>query len=262
VSAHPGPALVTGATAGIGREFCDQLAARGHDLLLVARDRTRLEAAALELAATHRVSAEPLVADLAREDEMLRVGERVRAAELAVLVNNAGFGTTEYLAQADPDRQADMVRLHALAPVRLALAALPGMLERRTGAVVNVSSVAGFAYSPGSVTYCATKAFLTVWSEGLAAELRGSGVRVQALCPGLTHTEFHQRMGDRRRQAPAYLWLSAREVVTASLRALDRGRPTICIPSARYRLLTGLVRATPRPLLGRLAALRRRLDVT
>jgi short-subunit dehydrogenase len=262
VSGRPGPALVTGATAGIGREFCEQLAGRGHDLLVVARDRTRLETTAAELAARHRISAEPLVADLAREDEVLRVADWARSAGLALLINNAGFGTTERLAHADPERQADMIRLHALAPVRLALAALPGMLERRAGAIVNVSSVAGFAYSPGSVTYCATKAFLTVWSEGLAAELRGTGVRVQALCPGLTRTEFHQRMQDRSRRAPALTWLSAGEVVRASLRALDRGRPTVCIPSARYRLLTGLVRITPRPLLGRLAALRRRLDVT
>jgi short-subunit dehydrogenase len=136
------------------------------------------------------------------------------------------------------------------------------MLERRAGAIINVSSVAGFAYSPGSVTYCATKAFLTVWSEGLAAELQGSGVRVQALCPGLTHTEFHQRMQDRSRRAPEFMWLSAGEVVRVSLRALDRGRPTVCIPSGRYRLLAWLVRVTPRPLLGRLAALRQRLDVT
>ena len=101
----PGAALVTGATAGIGREFCERLAARGHDLVLVARDRTRLEAAARELAATYRISAEPLVADLAREEEMVRVAQRVREATLAVLVNNAGFGTTEPLAHADPERQ-------------------------------------------------------------------------------------------------------------------------------------------------------------
>lgn len=203
-----------------------------------------------------------LAADLSREDDMLRVAERIRAARLSVLVNNAGFGSTGTLARADPEPQADMVRLHALAPVRLTLAALPGLVERRAGAVVNVSSIAGFAYSPGSVTYCATKSFLTVWSEGLAAELRGSGVRVQALCPGLTHTEFHRRMNDRSRQAPEFMWLTAREVVAASMRALDRGGPTVCIPGWRYRLLAGLVRVTPRPILGRVAAIRRGRDVT
>jgi short-subunit dehydrogenase len=164
--------------------------------------------------------------------------------------------------RADPAGQADMVRLHALAPVRLTLAALPGLLRRGAGGIVNVSSIASFAVSPGSVTYCASKAFLTVWTEGLALEVRGSGVRVQALCPGFTHTEFHQRMNDRRGRPPARLWLTARQVVTASLRALDRGGPTVCIPGWHYRLVAGLIRLAPSGLVGRVAAARRRRNVT
>jgi short-subunit dehydrogenase len=253
-----GLALVTGASAGIGREFCEQLAARGHDLLLVARDRARLDAVGGELGARHGIAVEALPADLSREDDMLRVAERIARAEPTLLVNNAGFGTTGTLARTDPERQAEMVRLHTLAPVRLTLAALPSLVRRNAGGVINVSSVAGFAVTPGSVTYGATKAFLTTWSEGLAAELRGSGVRVQALCPGFTHSEFHRRMGTRSGRAPEFMWLSARQVVTASLRALDRNGPVVCVPGWRYRVVVAALRILPRGLVSRAAAARQR----
>jgi uncharacterized protein len=253
-----GLALVTGASAGIGREFCEQLAARGHDLMIVARDRARLEALAGELDTRYRIEVEPLAADLSREEEMGRVVERIVGAEPTLLVNNAGFGTTGTLAQADPERQAEMVRLHTLAPLRLTMAALPSLLRRHAGGVINVSSVAGFAITPGSVTYSATKAFLTAWTEGLAAELRGSGVRVQALCPGFTHSEFHQRMGTRAGRAPDFMWLTARQVVSTSLRALDRNGPTVCIPGWHYRLIVAALQLLPHGLVGRLADARRR----
>jgi short-subunit dehydrogenase len=253
-----GLALVTGASAGIGREFCEQLAARGHDLLVVARDRARLEALGSELGPRYGVVVEPLAADLSREADMIRVAERIAAAEPTLLVNNAGFGTTGPLARTDLERQAEMVRLHTLAPLRLTLAGLPSLLRRNAGGVINVSSVAGFAVTPGSVTYGATKAFLTAWTEGLAAELRGSGVRVQALCPGFTHSEFHQRMGTRSGRAPAFMWLTARQVVTTSLRALDRNGPTLCIPGWHYRLIVTALRLLPRGLVGWVADARRR----
>jgi uncharacterized protein len=253
-----GLALVTGASAGIGREFCEQLAARGYDLLVVARDRARLEALAGELDTRYRVKVEPLAADLSREEEMRRVVQRIVGAEPTLLVNNAGFGTTGMLAQADPERQAEMVRLHTLAPLRLTMAALPSLLRRNAGGVINVSSVAGFAITPGSVTYSATKAFLTAWTEGLAAELRGRGVRVQALCPGFTHSEFHQRMGTRAGRAPGFMWLTARQVVSTSLRALDRNGPTVCIPGWHYRLIVAALRLLPHGLVGRIADARQR----
>lgn len=253
-----GLALVTGASAGIGREFCEQLTARGHDLLVVARDGPRLEALGRELGSRHGIGVEPLAADLSREEDIGRVAERIVQAEPTLLVNNAGFGTTGTLARTDPTRQADMVRLHTLAPLRLTLAALPSLLRRNAGGVINVSSVAGFAVTPGNVTYGATKAFLTVWTEGLAAELRGSGVRVQALCPGFTHSEFHQRMGTRSGRAPAFMWLTARQVVSASLRALERSGPTVCIPGWHYRVIAGALRLLPRGLVGRIADARRR----
>ena len=251
-----GTALVTGASAGIGREFCRQLAGRGYDLIVVARDAARLQALAGELERQHRIGVEVLAADLAVDAEVDRVAARLRGSgELTMLVNNAGFGTLGRLATASPEEQERMVRLHVLTPMRLTQATLPGLLHRRRGAVVNVSSVASFIYSPGNVNYCATKAYLTTFSEGLATELGGTGVQVQALCPGFTRSEFHQRMGEDGGTRPWFMWLTAEAVVRASLAQLDRRGGVVCVPGLRYRLLVGLIRHLPRPLIGRLTAL-------
>jgi short-subunit dehydrogenase len=246
-----GLAVVTGATAGIGREFAEQLGARGYDLLLVARDRQRLAATAESLAASHRVETEAFPADLGRDDDVTRLAERLAASpRLALLINNAGFGSRGRLAEVDIERQEAMLRLHVLAPMRLTRAALPVLLARRSGGVVNVSSVAGFIYSAGNVNYCATKAYLTTFSEGMAAELHGTGVRVQALCPGFTRTEFHARIPGKVEQHPRFLWLSARSVVAYSLHCLDRGGPVVCVPSLRWRLIVLAIRLLPRSLIG------------
>jgi short-subunit dehydrogenase len=251
-----GTALVTGASAGIGREFCRQLAERGYDLILVARDEARLRALAGELEGRHRIGVEALAADLALDGDVDRVAARVReSAELTLLVNNAGFGTLGSLATAPAEQQERMIRLHVLTPMRLTQAALPGLLERRRGAVVNVSSVASFIYSPGNVNYCATKAYLTSFSEGLATELRGTGVQVQALCPGFTRSEFHQRMGEDGGLRPRFMWLTAPGVVRASLAQLDRRGAVVCVPGLGYKLLVGMIRHLPRPLIGRLTTL-------
>jgi uncharacterized protein len=253
-----GLAVVTGASVGIGREFAEQLAARGYDLLLVARNRDRLAEVAASLASDHGVEAEAFPADLTRDDEVTRLAERLTASpRLAMLVNNAGFGSRGRLADADPEKQAAMVRLHALAPMRLTQAALRVMLRNRSGAVVNVSSIAAFIYSAGNANYCATKVYLKTFSESLAAEVAGTGVRVQALCPGFTRTEFHARMAEPDR-LPAFAWKSVRAVVGYSLRCLDRGGPTVCIPGLRFRLLIGVIRLMPRKLIGWVS--RRRYD--
>ena len=238
-------AVVTGATAGIGRVFCERLAERGHDLLLVARDAARLEATAGELRARHGVAARGHAADLSDEAATGALAELLGIQAVDVLVNNAGFGTTGTLARTDPAAQQGMVRVHCLAPLRLVQAVLPGMVARRRGAIVNVASVASFVTVPGTVTYSAAKAFLRVLSDGLAAEVAGTGVRVQALCPGFTRTEFHQRMGGGGAGIPDWAWLSADDVVTASLRALDRGGPSVVVPDLRYRAMVSLFRHLP-----------------
>lgn len=244
-------ACVTGASAGIGRVFAERLAARGFDLIVAARDARRLDALRERLEREHAVRVDVVPADLARDADVDALVARLRdCGGLALLVNNAGFGTNGRLAEADAEEQANMIRVHALASMRLAQAALGPMLARDRGGIVNVASVAGFLYSVGNVNYCATKAYLIAMSEGLAAELHGTGVRVQALCPGFTHTEFHDRMGADKGEIPGWMWMDAERVVEESLRAIESGGPVVLVPGRRYRAIAGLVRLLPRRLLG------------
>ncbi len=235
---------------GIGLEFCRQLAAAGYDLMVVSRDAARLEALRLELE-QQAIAVDVFPADLTRDDDVTRlVGLIAASPRLELLVNNAGFGTRGTLADASPSQQEAMLRLHTIAPMRLSQAALPGLIQRGRGGIINVSSVASFSYSPGNVNYCATKAYLTNFSEGLAAELRGTGVRVQALCPGFTHSEFHERMKADPRLVPGWMWLSARQVVRSSLRNVRRRGPVVCVPGLRYKLIVFLLRHVPRSFIG------------
>ncbi|MGZ8391647.1 MAG: SDR family NAD(P)-dependent oxidoreductase [Gemmatimonadales bacterium] len=243
-------AVVTGASAGIGKVFCEQLAARGHDLLLVARDGNRLQALKQDLEQRYQVAVEVFPADLTIDTDVSLLAETLaRSPNLDILVNNAGFGTRGTLADASPARQEAMLQLHVMAPMRLTQAALPVLLKNNRGAIVNVSSVASFIFSAHNVNYCATKAYLRVFSEGLASELAGGGVKVQALCPGFTRSEFHERMGLEVGDIPGWMWLSATSVVKSSLAALGRGRPVVCVPGVRYKLLVLLLRFTPRWLI-------------
>ncbi len=245
-------AVITGASAGIGRVFSERLAARSYDLLLVARDGIRLEAVKRELEERYGIAVEVFPADLTIDtDVSLLVARITQSPQLALLINNAGFGTRGPLLSASPARQEAMLRLHTMAPMRLSQAALPGLLNNRTGAIVNVSSVASFLFSAFNVNYCATKAYLTSFSEGLAAELAGTGVRVQALCPGFTRSEFHQRMELDVGDIPRWMWLSPGQVVDASLACLDRKGPVVCIPGFRYKLMVMLLRMTPRWIIAR-----------
>ncbi len=245
-SSHRPIAVVTGASAGLGKVFAQRLAASGHDLLLVARDAARLRALADELSLQYGIDAEPMAADLGRDEGMRAVAERVAAmTRLTMLVNNAGFGTKGKLANRPVAEQATMLELHVMAPMLLTRAALPGMIARGRGTIVNVSSVASFVFSPGNVNYCSTKAYLRVFSQGLALELAGTGVRVQALCPGFTHTEFQDRAGMDMSSLPSWLWLGAERVVDDSLAEAARGGRVVFIPGRRYRFLVFLLKYVP-----------------
>jgi hypothetical protein len=245
-------AVVTGGSAGIGRVFADRLARRGHPLLLIARNQSRLDQAAGELSRAYAVEVRTLSADLSTEYGIEEAAGALESeGDVGVLVNNAGFGTKGRIHEIDIEPQMQMLRLHALAPMRLARAVLPGMVARTNGWLINVSSIAGFMYGPGNANYCATKAYLTRFTQALDAELQGTGVRVQALCPGFTHSEFHERMRMDKRTVPAYLWMSADRVVDLSLATIGRDGAVVYIPGLKNKALTTLVRLLPHFLMRR-----------
>lgn len=243
-------AWITGASAGIGRELALALAARGHDLVLVARRRDRLEALARDLAARFGVRAEACEADLLDAADLEAVAARLAAAPPDLLVNNAGFGTAGALAGLDPARELDQVRILVLAVVRLTRAVLPGMLARRGGGIVNVSSLAGEAPGPYNATYAASKAFVTSFTEALHEEVRGSGVRVMAVLPGFTATEFQAVAGVSLDAIPPAARLSAEFVASEALRDFDRGALR-SIPGAAYKAAALAEGVLPRALVRR-----------
>ncbi len=250
-----GTALVTGATAGIGAAFAQALAGQGYDLVLVARDGDRLARQAADLGTRFGVAVAVLPADLATVAGCDTVAARL-AEGVDLLVNNAGRSLNMGLLEASAADQDLLLDLNVRAVLRLTVAALPPMLAQRAGAIVNVSSVSAFApVMPGS-TYPASKAWVSHFTESVALAVRPGGVRVMALCPGYTRTEFHQRAGIDATKVPAWLWCSAADVVAEALRDLRRGR-LVSVPGRRYRLLVFGMRHAPRSLLRWLARPRR-----
>ena len=244
-------ALVTGATAGIGAAFARRLAREGHDLVLVARDEQRLAAAAADLAKTG-VTAETISADLATDDGIAAVEERLArtGAPVDVLVNNAGFGHRGRFLDVPVADELAMVKVHVEAVLRLTSAALPGMAERGRGDVVNVASVAAF-FPRG--TYGASKAWVVSFSQAVRHDVAGRGLRVLALCPGFTHTEFHDRAHMDMSGVKPFLWLDADDVVDAALRDLRAGK-AVSVPGWQYKAIIGAGSLVPRNVAGRLAS--------
>lgn len=242
-------ALVTGATAGLGLEFAWQLATARHDLVLVARDADRLEDVARRVRAAAGVHVEVIPADLAVPDDVARVAERLAAPgtgdvpPVGLLVNNAGFTPHQHFVGGDVSREVAAVDVMVKAVLVLSHAALGQMTARGRGAVLNVASVA--ALTTGG-TYAAAKAWVRTFTEGLAVELRGTGVTATALCPGLTRTEFHERAGIDPSRYPDGAWLHADAVVAQALADVRRGA-VISTPSLRYRVASGILRLAPRP---------------
>jgi hypothetical protein len=244
-------ALVTGGTAGIGAAFARRLAGEGYDLVLVARDADRLASFGAELAEAHGVTATPLPADLSTAEGCDAVAARIDAG-IDVLVNNAGFGLNLSFLKSTVEQEEKLLALNVHAVMRLTLAALPGMFARRSGDIVNVSSVSAFApMMPGS-TYPATKAWVNSFSESIHLLARPYGVRVCALCPGYTRTEFHQRAGIDMSKTPDWMWLDADTVVRDGLRDLRKGKP-VSVPDWRYKVASFGLRHLPRSLVQRAA---------
>lgn len=231
-------ALVTGATSGIGLEFARQLAATGFDLVLVARDEERLALTAGLLAEEFGVSATPLAADLVSAEGLAAVEAVLSRREqpVTLLVNNAGFGLTAPFGKNTIDDEQRHLDLLVTAPMRLSHAALQQMLERGSGAIISVASVAGF--TPRG-TYGAAKAWVLSFSRWANIHYGGNGVRVTAVAPGFVRTEFHERMRARTDNIPSFLWLDAPLVVRSALRASAKGKAVV-VPSLRYKVIVWL----------------------
>jgi len=245
-------AVVTGASAGIGEGFARRLASDGYDLVLVARRAERLARLADELSDRHRAAVEVLVADLGREDGVARVEERLRAGEVDLLVNNAGFGTVGEFAELPLERELEEVDLNVRALMRLCHAALRPMIARASGGIINVASTAAYQPVPFNATYAASKAFVLHFSEALHEETRGRGVTVTCLCPGPVRTEFQRVASIDERKIPAIAWTSVESVVDAALSAL-RGRRAIAIPGLVNVMSAATVRLAPRLVVRRIA---------
>lgn len=242
-------ALITGPTSGIGLAFARALAGEGYDLVLVARDRSRLDQVSAELTTLHQNRCEIVTADLAELDDVRRVEERLRSGGIDLLVNNAGFGLGKPFDVTDVDDEQRSIDVLVSAVMRLTHAAIPAMVAQGHGDIVNVSSVSGFL-PRGS--YGATKAWVTSFSTWAGLRYRSDGLRVMALCPGFVHTEFHQRMKADMSGIPSFLWLEAEPVVREGLADLRRGK-VLSIPSRRYRTIVGLARVAPRGMLERIS---------
>jgi short-subunit dehydrogenase len=251
-----GTALVTGASAGIGTAFASRLAARGEAVVLVARDHDRLESLAADLTARHDVAIEVLAADLTDPTQLATVEARLTDHDrpIDILVNNAGFGTSGRFPELDRDTETREIALNVVALVRLTHAAVAAMVERRSGGVLNVSSLAGGQPTPGNATYGATKAFVSSFTQSLHEELLGSGVKITVVCPGFTRTEFQQRAGIDSSKVPGFLWQDADEVAAGALSALDHNR-AVYVPGTINRITAGVVSVLPDALTRRVAAL-------
>ena len=240
-------ALVTGATSGMGAAFANRLAQEGFNLILHGRRQKELMERAKNLERTYPTSVEILIAELSRTEEMKKVEERIKSLErLDMLINNAGYWEPGFFWEHSPDSLEAMIMVHDIAPVRFIHAALPRMLERDKGDIINVSSIDAYFNMITMENYGATKAYLISFTESLHVALMGTGIRVQALVPGLTVTEFHSRLGadftkDQKR------WMQPEEVVDKSLRALEKAQ-VLCIPGFRRRLLVKLACILPRPI--------------
>lgn len=236
-------ALITGASSGIGAAFAKIVAARGYNLILVARRQDRLETLAAEIRQHYPIDVMVVPADLAQEKDIVRVEQIISEhSPIDMLVNNAGFGYHGPFVDIAIDTHMDMIHVHIAASVRLCYAVVSGMLTQNKGSIINVASIAAFLAPMGHITYAATKQYLVTFSEVLQMELAHTNIKVQALCPGFTRTEFHSTPAFAHvnfNDMPNQLWMTSEEVVEASLQALHKPK-VVCIPGWRNRMIVAL----------------------
>jgi len=241
-------ALVTGATAGIGESFTRLLAAEGFNLVLVARDEVRLHERAQGLKDKYGTDSVVIVADLATESGCTKIEEYLANNEVEVLINNAGFGINKAFTMSDLAKEEEVLKVLVRTPMRLMHVVLPKMKERNSGVVINVSSVASFI---AGGAYSASKSYLTVLSESLHTELSATNIKVSALCPGFTRTEFHQRGRMKMAGLPEFMWLNSDLLVAKAWKDALAGKP-VSIPGWQYKLLVGFISIVPRSIVRRL----------
>ncbi len=247
-------ALITGASVGIGFEFADELASRGMDLVLIARDKARLDTISRELTDRYQITVEVLPADLAIREQLELVANRASQQDIELVVNNAGFGLNESFFEDDVESEQYLLDVLVIAVMRITHAAMPGMIARDRGGVINVSSIAGWMTSG---TYSATKSWVTTFSESLAMQLRDSKVNVMAVCPGYTRTEFQDRAGMGTDSIPNWMWLHAHQVVLDALKDFKKGK-CISVPGLQYKVLSLVAQYLPRPIVRKLSIASRR----
>ena len=241
-------ALVTGATAGIGESFTRMLASKGFNIALVARDEARLHERAAGLREKYGVQTFVLPADLATDQGCKSVEEYLQEFEVEVLINNAGFGINKLFTMSAIEAEQDLLDVLVRTPMRLMHVVLPQMKARNSGTIINVSSVASFI---AGGTYSASKSYLTVLSESLHTELRGSNVKISALCPGFTRTEFHERGRMKMKGLPEFMWLDSDQLVARSWSDAQKGK-AVSIPGWQYKLLVGFISILPRGMVRRI----------
>jgi short-subunit dehydrogenase len=238
-------ALITGTSSGLGEVFANRLAAENYNLVLVARRKERLEELATQLNQKYHITAEPFPADLSIENDLQNLEKRIDNLEdLEILINNAGFGIQDRFFDGSLEKSLTMIQVHITASVRITRRALPGMVARNQGGIINVASIAAFV-PIHNVTYSSTKVFLVNFSLALKSELKDTRLRVQALCPGFFYSEFHDTQdlsSFKRSSIPGFLWQKTAFVADYSLRKLKRG-PVICVPGLQYQLISYLARS-------------------
>ncbi|MEI7476296.1 MAG: SDR family oxidoreductase [Actinomycetes bacterium] len=241
-------ALVTGATVGIGESFTRVLAHEGFSIVLVARDLERMKERAASLESRYKVQTAIVQADLATDAGCAKVEKYISENQIEVLINNAGFGINKAFSVSDLDSEQQLLDVLVRTPMRLMHTVLPQMKERNTGSIINVSSVAGWI---AAGTYSAAKSYLTVLSESIHTEMSGTGVKISALCPGFTRTEFHERGRMRMNGLPEFMWLSADRVVNQAWKENQSGK-VLSVPGWQYLILSTVSRFGPRPLVRKL----------
>lgn len=241
--------FITGASSGIGLAFAENLAGKSYDLVLLARREDKLKEIKKDIESRHKVNCHVIGADLSKESGIFKAADYLKEhPEIDMLINNAGFGIYSLFKDLEPEESMRMLDVQLKSTILFCRAVLPVMIENGSGSIINVSSLAAYSNTPGSVMYNACKLFLNSFSKTLSTEVRGKGIRVQALCPGFTHTEFHNdgKLKDfKQNQAPGWLWMNSEDVVRQSLKALGKKGKAVFIAGFRNRLFRFILNSIP-----------------